>query len=136
MRFPLEVVERIVRAVAITPLPGASANVLGVINVHGEVLPVLNLRRRLGFPERELEPDDEFILVRQRGRLAALIADRVEDVTELFSEARVDLALAAPADGFTAGVLKLRGGLALVQDLEKIPLTRRAGAPRRGPFSP
>ena len=40
--LPLAVVERVVRAVDVTPLPKAPPMVLGVIDVHGRVLPVLN----------------------------------------------------------------------------------------------
>ncbi|MDB6169570.1 MAG: chemotaxis protein CheW, partial [Verrucomicrobia bacterium] len=54
----LTAVDRIARAVEITPLPNAPDIVLGVINVSGRVLPVLNLRRRFRMRERAISPAD------------------------------------------------------------------------------
>ena len=49
---PAGVVERVVQAVEITPLPGAPDGMLGVIDVAGRVLPVFDLRQRLELPPR------------------------------------------------------------------------------------
>ncbi len=48
----LEAVERIVRAVEVMRLPYSPEIVIGVVNVEGNILPVLNLRKRFGFPDR------------------------------------------------------------------------------------
>jgi len=74
---PLEHVERVVRVVAITPSPGADPSLRGVINVGGEIVPVLDLRRCFGWPEGEIELSDRLVLVRVRGALAALLAEEV-----------------------------------------------------------
>ena len=50
----LPVVDRVVRMVEITPLPKAPDIVLGVVNVHGEVIPVINVRKRFGLPQRDI----------------------------------------------------------------------------------
>ena len=50
--LPLDVVERVVRAAASDPLPNAPPIVRGVIDVGGEVLPLLSLRHRFGLPDR------------------------------------------------------------------------------------
>jgi purine-binding chemotaxis protein CheW len=57
--LPLRSVERVVRAVDITPLPDAPQMVLGVIDVQGEIVSVINLRRRCRMPERELQLTDQ-----------------------------------------------------------------------------
>jgi purine-binding chemotaxis protein CheW len=62
--LPLAAVERVVRSVTVTPLPGAPAIVLGGINVHGRVLPVLNVRRRFRMPDRDTQSQES------RGRVA------------------------------------------------------------------
>ncbi len=74
----LEAVDRIVRAVEVTPLPGAPVIVLGAIDVEGRVLPVLNLRRRLRLPEREIGPADQFLIARTERRAVALLEKRKE----------------------------------------------------------
>ena len=45
-------VERVVRAVEVTALPEAPEIVLGVVNVKGRIVPVINVRRRFRLPER------------------------------------------------------------------------------------
>src|SRR5581483_884088 len=66
--LPASVVQRAVRAVEITPCPDAPDVVLGVINVHGRIIPVFDLRRRFGLPLRELSIDDHIIIANaQRG---------------------------------------------------------------------
>ena len=63
----LAAVERATRAAAVTPLPEYAGNILGVINVHGEIIPVVNTRRVFGLPEREIIPDDMFIILNTSG---------------------------------------------------------------------
>lgn len=113
----LEVVERIVRAVEITPLPQAPATVLGVINVAGAVLPVLSPRRRLGFPDRPVGPEDQFILAHLPGRAVALVVDLVERLVEVPASAVLPPALVPAGLGPVPGVVRLADGLVLIQDL-------------------
>ena len=80
---PLPVVERVVRAVAILPLPKAPAFILGVINVQGHILPVVDLRRRFGLAPQAANQDDQFILARTSRRRVALVIDSAEGVHEL-----------------------------------------------------
>jgi purine-binding chemotaxis protein CheW len=82
LAVPLATVDRIVRAVEVTPLPGAPQVVLGVINVQGAVLPVINLRRRCRLPEREIETTDMLVIAHTTRRSVALLVDRA-DVMEL-----------------------------------------------------
>ena len=63
--LPLSVVERVLPMVAMSPLPQAPPIALGVINLHGQVIPVLDIRRRLGFPAHGY------------GLTAAMLLDRI-----------------------------------------------------------
>jgi purine-binding chemotaxis protein CheW len=56
---PLSTVERIIRAVEITPLPQAPEIVLGVINVQGRIIPVVNTRKRFRLPECDIRLSDQ-----------------------------------------------------------------------------
>lgn len=116
--LPLSVVERVIRAVDVTPLPRAPVTVRGAINVHGRVLPVLSLRRRFGLPEREVTPTDVFVLASAAHRRVALIVDESEGVLEP-PESHITVA-AQLTDGLTQfpGVMTLDGDLVLIQDLE------------------
>src|SRR5450759_3745854 len=84
----LPAVERVVRAVEVTPLPKAPEIVLGVINAHGQVIPVVDVRKRFRLPEREMELDDHIMIARTPKRLLALPVDLVEGVVA-YSEEQV-----------------------------------------------
>ena len=120
-RYALRIssVERIVRAVEITPLPKEPEIILGLVNVRGRVIPVVNTRRRFGRPEREIELSDRFILANTSERTVSLVVDEVGDVIES-SEREV-----IQADRITAGleniegVIKLEGDIILIYNLEK-----------------
>src|SRR5687767_1730159 len=60
--LPLSAVERVVRAVEVTPVPQGPKGIVGVINVEGEVVPVVNTRRKFGLPERGIETSDQFVI--------------------------------------------------------------------------
>lgn len=57
-------VERIVHAVQVKPLPEVPPYVAGVVDVHGQVLPVVDLRLRFDQPTRLVEVDDHFLIAR------------------------------------------------------------------------
>jgi len=64
----LSAVERAVRMVDVTPLPQAPQIVLGVVNVQGRVVPVVNLRRRFRLPERDFALADQLLIARTARR--------------------------------------------------------------------
>jgi len=78
----LSVVERVIRAVEITPLPNAPEVIHGLVNMQGEIIYVVNTRKALGLPDREIDLSDQFIIARASGRFVALITDEVSGVKE------------------------------------------------------
>lgn len=80
--FHLSYIVRVISAVEITPLPNAPCDVEGMINIHGEIVPVINLRRLLGMRERPLELDDQFIICQIDGKSITLWVDQVSGLKE------------------------------------------------------
>jgi purine-binding chemotaxis protein CheW len=115
----LSTVERVVRAVEITPLPKAPEIVLGVINMQGQVVPVVDIRKRFRLPEREVNIDDRFIISRTSRRLVALVADDVIGVQKLENREIVSAEQALPFAGYIKGVAKVEGDLLLIYDLDR-----------------
>jgi len=115
--LPLSSVERVVRIVEITPLPKAPEIVMGVINMQGQVIPVINVRRRFRLPEREIRLEDQLIIAKTPRRLAALIVDSVSGVHRLKEQELVLAGQELPYAGYIAGVVKLEQGLFLICDL-------------------
>lgn len=114
----LNVVDQVVRAVSISPLPNAPDIVDGVVNVRGRIVPVINMRRRFRLPEREIALTDQFIIAHTRQRQVCLVADTILDVAD-FPEQSI-----APADSILhgmellEGVVKLQDGPVLIHDLD------------------
>jgi purine-binding chemotaxis protein CheW len=105
--------------VDLTTLPRAPEVVLGVINVQGRVLPVMNLRRRFRLPERDISLTDQLVIARTPRRPVALIVDDVSGVLEYSAEEAVRARDIVPGIEHVEGVAKLPDGLVLIQDLER-----------------
>jgi purine-binding chemotaxis protein CheW len=115
----LDAVARIVRAVEVTPLPGAPHIVLGVIDVEGSVLPVLSIRRRFQVPQREIAPTDQFLIAWAAGRAVALVIDEVQGVMEREQSAVTPSHGIAPGLEQFEGIVTLDDGLVLIHDPQK-----------------
>ena len=114
----LAAVERIVRVAAITPVPKAPAIVLGVINVQGQVIPVVNIRKRFRLPDREMSLSDHLIIARTAKRAAALVADAVVSVVERWEEELTAADRILRGLEYVEGVVKLEDGLILIHNLD------------------
>jgi len=117
--LPLAAVERVVRAVDVTPLPKAPAIVLGAINMHGRVLPVLDVRRRFRLPTREIRPADWFLVADTARHTVILVVDDSEGVVERPQADIVVSSRIAPGLDDFPGVVRLDDGLVLIHDLER-----------------
>jgi purine-binding chemotaxis protein CheW len=115
----LSVVERVIRAVAITPLPKAPEIVLGIINMQGRIIPVIDVRQRFRLPVREIKLDDRFIITSTPRRLVALVVDSVSGVRELADGQMVNVEQSLPFAKYLKGVAKLEDNLVLIHDLDQ-----------------
>jgi purine-binding chemotaxis protein CheW len=118
--LPLPMVQRVLPMVAVSPLPQAPSIALGVINLHGQVIPVLDIRRRLGFPARDYGLTAHLLVARTSRRILALPVDEVWGVREVAAEAVVPPAAILPHLGHIAGIVVLADGLLVIQDLEAL----------------
>ena len=114
--IPLRDVAEVVPAVKVLALPDAPAIVEGVVNVRGEIVPVLSLRSRLGHAPRAPAVTEYFILVHARSRRVIVRSDTSPEIVSLPDleapgEEEVDRAL--------AGVLPLPSGIAMFQDINR-----------------
>lgn len=110
-------VREVVRAVAVSHLPGAPPVVLGVIGVRGALAPVFDLRRRFGLAPRELDPSEHFVIARAGERVVALRVDGVVGLVEVEEGALADARAAVPsAPEAVAGVARLGDGMVVVTD--------------------
>ncbi|RFC35118.1 MAG: CheW protein [Candidatus Nitrotoga sp. SPKER] len=117
--LPLTTVDRVVRMVCITPLPKAPDIILGIVNVQGRVIPVINMRRRFYLPEREIILTDQLVIAHTALRPVALVVDAVLDVFIPSAEVIIEAQNVLFDAEYIKGVVKLSDGLILIQDLDK-----------------
>jgi purine-binding chemotaxis protein CheW len=118
--LPVGNVGEILRMVAIAPVPEAPEWLLGVINLRGKVIPVIDLRTRLGLPRVEVGLNTPIIVAETEGQMVGLVAD---SVTELLT---VPLGSVEPPDArvgsanAVAAVARAGERLLLIFDLERV----------------
>lgn len=117
--LPLPAAGRVVRAVHVTPLPNAPSIVLGAIDVHGEVLPVLNIRRRFGLPDRAISAADWFLIGNTGRRKVVLVIDHAEGVISRPAAEVVPVHDVSPDLEYFSGIVRLSDDLILIQDLDR-----------------
>lgn len=118
--LPVAAVVRVVRAAALTPLPKAPKIVLGILDLQGEIIPVINLRKRFRLPERPIGCDDQFLVVRTSNFPVALAVDDTQEVVRLDPEAVVEPEEIVPGTDYLSGVTRSEGGLVLIHDLDTL----------------
>jgi purine-binding chemotaxis protein CheW len=114
----LSVVERVLPMAEVSPLPEAPAITLGVINLHGQVIPVLDIRRRFGLPVRDYGLNTHLLVARATRRTLALPVDEVLGVKEI---AVVDVTLpetVLSGIGRVEGIVTLPDGLLFIHNLD------------------
>ncbi len=114
--LPLACVERVLPMVAVSALPQSPAGVRGAVNVHGEIVPVLDLDVRLGRPPHDPGVDGRLVLARTSRRRVALPVDEVLGVLEVPAGAVAPPPDAMPAP--VAGIAALPDGLLVIYDLD------------------
>ena len=117
--LPLASVERVVRAVEITPLPKAPPVVLGIVNIGGAIIPVFNIRRRFRLPERDLNLGDHLVVGRVGRRMVAIVVDEASGVVWRPQSAMIPAQEILPGLEGIEGVAKLEDGMILIYDLGK-----------------
>jgi purine-binding chemotaxis protein CheW len=114
----LKFVHRVVQAVEIKPVPDFPDTIMGLINVHGTIIPVLNTRKRLGLPERPLALSDYFVIASTERQPLALIVDSIQGVLNYSVNQLISLDDVLP-EKTPVNVLRIVDGILLVYNPDK-----------------
>ena len=115
-------VREVLKMIRVTPLPRSLDFVEGVINMRGEVIPVIDLRKRFGLPEAERTDESRIIIVEVEEYMVGLIVDSVREVLSL-PDQQIQEAPSQVAGGKTdliKGVGKVEDRMLIILDLTRI----------------
>jgi purine-binding chemotaxis protein CheW len=118
----VRLVQEIIRVTEITQVPRAPEFIKGVINLRGRIIPVIDLKKKLGLGEVEILRQSRVVVIRVRDRLVGLLVDGASQVLKV----PVSTIEAAPEEvieidaNYIRGVAKLEKRLIILVDLQKI----------------
>ncbi len=115
-------VQEINRMMQITKVPNAPEFVDGVINLRGRIIPIIDLRIRLGMVKREHDKSTRIVVVELDGKTVGFIVDEVSEVLRIpmnITEPPPPMVAGINADYITA-VGKLEDRLLILLDMEKV----------------
>ena len=115
-------VQEVLRYTEIAPVPGASPHVLGIINLRGNVVPVIDTRLRFGLPQGELNDNTRIVIIESNSNVLGILVDSVAEVVYL----RASSIESSPNVGqeesarYIQGVSHRDGELLILVDLQKL----------------
>lgn len=113
-------VSEVLRAVSLSHLPQSPDVVMGVVNLRGCVLPVLNTKRLLGLQESEIRHTDHLVVVDAEQVLFALHVDRAIGLTKVRSDEHYDHSASEQSSRFIDLIAKTKQGIVQVLDPARI----------------
>lgn len=119
---PITQVQEINRLTTPTKLPKVPAFVEGIINLRGNVIPIIDLKKRFDMPATEHTDDTRIIVVDIDGKTVGIVVDEVTEVLRL-PLANIEpppAVIGGIAAEFLTGVGKLDGRLLIMLDMTKI----------------
>ncbi|MEO5343755.1 MAG: chemotaxis protein CheW [Gammaproteobacteria bacterium SHHR-1] len=115
-------VQEVLRVTEIAPVPGSPPYVLGIINLRGNVVTVIDTRNRFGLNPGEVTDNSRIVIIEGEGQVVGILVDSVAEVVEL-RESEIDV---APNVGneetarYIQGVHTHKGNLLIVVDINKL----------------
>lgn len=114
--LPLQAVVRVIHAIEIRHLPEAPEIISGIINVKGQIIPVVDIRKRLELATREIDPDDRLIIADTGKREVAILVDTVTGIRDLTPAQKAEAKETLPFAKHLKGVAKIDNELVLIYD--------------------
>ncbi len=115
-------IREVLRSQAISPVPGAPAFVLGIINLRGNVVAIIDTRSRFALPHREVDEASRILILDAGDHVVGFLVDSVREVVQV-NGAQVE---SAPDTGsressrFISGLYNRPGGLLILLDGEQL----------------
>ncbi len=117
-------VQEIIRSTEVRAVPNSPSFVEGVINLRGDIIPVIDLRKRLDLFNSEIELKRNWILILRVGNhVAGFIVDQVNKVIKIAEDSidpPPDIVIAGLENQYIQGVCEIDNSLLIVLDFESV----------------
>ncbi len=115
-------VQEINRLTEITKVPNPAPYIEGVINLRGKVVPVINIRKKLGFSEKDIDENSRVIIIDIPGNTRGIIVDAVSEILSIPSNIVEPMPPMAPNmdRSFIRGIAKLENRLVILTDIDTL----------------
>lgn len=125
-------VQELIRYQEMTPVPLAPSLIRGLINLRGQIVTAIELRRRFDMPDRPADQMPMNVVVRMEDGAVSLLVDEIGDVVEVNDEQfePAPETIRGRANDLVTGVYKMAERLLLVLDVERAIAVDRPGAGR------
>jgi purine-binding chemotaxis protein CheW len=124
----IAVVKEIIAWEPVTRVPRVQGWAQGIINLRGNIIPVVDLRKRFGLPEAEIGRETRVVVVEMGQIVVGLVVDGVTEVLRVPSSQVESSVLTAGVDaGFVRGVAKTDRGLVLLLDVDRLLSDKEQG---------
>ena len=121
LALPLYSVHHVIRMVKILPVTDISFIFSGLVNIHGQLTPVLDIRKRLLLPPRKINTTDLIIIVNLSTQSIALVADSIVGVIDWRSadDSKADTILSGSED-YVEDIVKYKNEIIFVYNIGKL----------------
>jgi len=126
--LPVQSVIEVLRMATLRPLPEAPPFIAGLLNLRGQGIVVLDLRKRLGLSDKEADLDSQIVIVETNNGPLGLIADEVREIIPLPQSALESAGNLAGTSPMVTALAHFGERLILVLDLDRL----RSGDSGRG----
>jgi purine-binding chemotaxis protein CheW len=117
---PVASIERVIHSAEISPVPDTPRSVVGAVNIHGHVVPVVDLHLRQVRDTAAFILDTKLVIVTTATRRLAILADDVMDIIDLPTEAFAAREPIASGVDLLPNVAAIPGGLIILQDIDRL----------------
>jgi len=128
--LPIERVREIQQIVAFSQMPPADSGVVGMVNLRGNVVPAVDMRRLVGLEPVEYTLETPMIITEVRDETLALLVDEVQDVFELAPGCLQESPALHGLSAGMIGVARMEDGLVYVLDVDELVGTAVFGGAR------
>jgi purine-binding chemotaxis protein CheW len=118
--LPLERVREIQQIVAFSEVPSGGMGVVGMVNLRGQVIPAVDMRRLVGLEPKEYTLETPMVIAEVHDELVAMLVDEVQDVFELPADCLQDAPALHQLGSKMIGVARFDDGLIYILDLDKL----------------